>query len=65
MARGLTCKPLKSRVRHEGEFHSSKKTGWLKCSAFQKLAEVVEKNPKKGDSIIVSGSLDQNKWTAG
>jgi single-strand DNA-binding protein len=45
-------------------FHSSKKTGWIKCTAFQKLAEVVEKHLKKGDRIVVSGSLDQNKWAA-
>ncbi len=46
-------------------FHSSKKTtGWIKVVSFQKLAEIVEKNLKKGDRVVVSGALDAQKWTA-
>jgi single-strand DNA-binding protein len=45
-------------------FHSSKKTGWIRVVTFKQLAEVVEKNLKKGDRIVIAGSLDQNKWTA-
>ncbi len=37
-------------------------TGWMKVVAFKKLAEITEKNLKKGDRVIVSGSLDQEQW---
>jgi single-strand DNA-binding protein len=44
-------------------FHSCKdKTSWIKCTAFNKLAEITEKYLIKGSSIIISGILDQEKW---
>jgi single-strand DNA-binding protein len=38
------------------------KTGWIKVSCFNKLAEVCEKFLHKGAKIAVIGSLDQEKW---
>ena len=43
-------------------FKSGKKTGWIKVSSFQKLAEIVEQHLKKGNHVVVSGSLDQEQW---
>ncbi|MEN6615760.1 MAG: single-stranded DNA-binding protein [Syntrophorhabdus sp.] len=46
-------------------FHSGKdKTSWIKVTAFKGLAEIVEANLKKGNRVVVSGSLDQEKWQA-
>ena len=39
-----------------------KKTGWIRCTAFGKLAEITEKHLVKGDRIAVSGSLDYHQW---
>ena len=41
---------------------SKKKTGWIKVTAFNRLAEVAEKYLHKGARIAVIGTLDQNKW---
>ncbi len=41
---------------------SKKKTGWIKITAFRKLAEVTEKYLHKGARIAVIGTLDQQKW---
>ena len=41
---------------------SKKKTGWIKITAFRKLAEVVEKYLHKGARIAIIGTLDQQKW---
>ncbi|MFC1826285.1 single-stranded DNA-binding protein [Thermodesulfobacteriota bacterium] len=44
-------------------FKSSKKsTGWIKCKAFNRLAEVAEKYLHKGARIGIIGTLDQQKW---
>ena len=44
-------------------FHSSKKkTGWIKVTCFQRLAEVAEKYLHKGARIAIIGALDENKW---
>ena len=44
-------------------FRSRKdKTGWIKVSAFKRLAEVCEKYLHKGAKVTVSGSLSQEKW---
>ena len=44
-------------------FHSSKKkTGWIKVTCFNRLAEVAEKYLHKGARIAIIGTLDQNKW---
>jgi single-strand DNA-binding protein len=43
---------------------SKKKTGWIKISCFQKLAEIVEKHLHKGARIAVTGTLDHHKWEA-
>ena len=41
---------------------SKKKTGWIKITCFQRLAEVAEKYLHKGARIAVIGYLDQQKW---
>jgi single-strand DNA-binding protein len=41
---------------------SKKKTGWIRCVTFNKLAEVVEKYLHKGARIGIIGTLDQQKW---
>ena len=41
---------------------SKKKTGWIKVTCFQRLAEVTEKYLHKGARIGVIGTLDQQKW---
>jgi len=44
-------------------FHSSKKkTGWIKVTCFQRLAEVAEKYLHKGARIAIIGTLDHHKW---
>jgi single-strand DNA-binding protein len=39
-----------------------KKTGWIKVTCFQKLAEITEKHLHKGAKIAVSGVLDFSQW---
>ncbi len=41
---------------------SKKKTGWIKCVCFQKLAEVTGQYLHKGARIGIIGTLDQQKW---
>jgi single-strand DNA-binding protein len=41
---------------------SKKKTGWIKVTCFNRLAEVAEKYLHKGARIAVVGSLDQKRW---
>ncbi len=41
---------------------SKKKTGWIKITCFQRLAEVAEKYLHKGARIGILGTLDVNKW---
>jgi single-strand DNA-binding protein len=41
---------------------SKKKTGWIRVTCFNKLAEIAEKYLHKGARIAVVGSLDQRKW---
>jgi len=41
---------------------SKKKTGWIKCVAFNKLAEVAQQYLHRGAKVGVLGTLDQQKW---
>ncbi len=41
---------------------SKKKTGWIKVTCFQRLAEVAEKYLHKGARIGIVGTLDQQNW---
>jgi single-strand DNA-binding protein len=41
---------------------SKKKTGWIKITCFQKLAEIAERYLHKGARIAIIGTLDQQKW---
>lgn len=44
-------------------FRSTKKrTGWIKVTAFNKLAEVADRHLHKGARVAVVGSLDQQRW---
>ncbi|MFH0925550.1 MAG: single-stranded DNA-binding protein [bacterium] len=44
-------------------FHSGKdKTGWIKVTCFNRLAEITEKYLHKGARIAIIGILDQQKW---
>lgn len=38
-------------------------TDWFRCKMFGKRAETVAANFKKGDSVMVSGRVELNKWT--
>jgi single-strand DNA-binding protein len=38
------------------------KTGWIRVTAFSKLAEITEKHLHKGAKIAVSGVLDYSQW---
>ncbi len=38
------------------------KTGWVKVVCFNKTAEVAETYLHKGAKILLSATLDQNKW---
>ena len=38
------------------------KTGWIKCVAFNKTAEICEKYLHSGARIAVVGYLQQSKW---
>ena len=41
---------------------SKKKTGWIRVTCFNRLAEAAERYLHKGAKIAVVGSLDQKKW---
>lgn len=38
---------------------------WVDCSAWEKTADVISEYFKKGDGIIVMGSLREESWTDG
>lgn len=40
------------------------KTEWHKCTAFGKLAEIIQQYVKKGSRLYVEGSLQTRKWQA-
>jgi single-strand DNA-binding protein len=45
-------------------FSSGKnKTGWIKTTCFDKLADVAVKHLHKGAKVAVTGQIDQEKWT--
>jgi single-strand DNA-binding protein len=45
-------------------FSSGKnKTGWIKTTCFEKLADVAVKHLHKGTKVAVTGQIDQDKWT--
>lgn len=43
-------------------YGDNKKTNWHSCTAFGKVAEIIEKHVKKGNELAVSGSIDYNKY---
>jgi single-strand DNA-binding protein len=42
-------------------YGDNKKTNWHNCTAFGKVADIINQYVKKGSEIAVSGSLDYNK----
>lgn len=43
-------------------YGDSKKTEWINCIAWEKLAELAEKYLKKGKTIALSGTLQTSSW---
>jgi len=43
---------------------NDKKPIWVRCRAYSKQAEIVDKYVKKGDKIGVAGKLDVSEWTS-
>ena len=41
---------------------SKKKTNWIRCVCFVRLAEITEQYLSKGDRLALLGMLDQQKW---
>jgi single-strand DNA-binding protein len=39
-----------------------KRTGWIRVTAFSKLAEITEKHLHRGAKIALSGVLDFSQW---
>lgn len=39
------------------------KTGWIKCTCFNKTAEIAEKYLHSGARICAAGRLNYSKWT--
>ena len=53
----------KSIANFDLAFSSGKdRTGWIKVTCFNRLAELSEQHLHKGSRIAVTGSLDQEKW---
>lgn len=50
------------RIRKDGEFTDGE-TMWFKVVAFMSKAEMIADQLKKGDSVLVTGSLTQNTYT--
>lgn len=42
-------------------FGDNKKTNWHSCTAFGKVADIINQYTKKGSELAVSGTLDYNK----
>ena len=41
---------------------SKKKTGWIRVTCFNRLAEIAEKYLHKGARVAIVGTLEQRKW---
>ena len=44
------------------KYKDEKKTEWVKCVAWGRLAEVIAEYLKKGSSIFISGRLQTRSW---
>lgn len=49
-------------VAVDRSYSKNKEADFFKCTAWRKLAETVLKYFKKGKEIVVSGSIQSNKW---
>ena len=50
------------RIKKDGEFQDGE-TMWFKVVTFMNKAEMIADQLKKGDSVLVTGSLTQNTYT--
>lgn len=50
------------RIKKDGEFQDGE-TMWFKVVAFMSKAEMIADQLKKGDSVLVTGSLTQSTYT--
>jgi single-strand DNA-binding protein len=41
---------------------SKKKTGWIKVTCFNRLAEVAQRHLHRGAKVGIIGTLDQHRW---
>ena len=53
-----------NRRKKVGDGKYEDETSYIKCVAFQTLAENIAASADKGTRLIVSGYLKQNEWTA-
>tara|TARA_R110002020_G_scaffold8918_1_gene35778 strand:- start:1277 stop:1666 length:390 start_codon:yes stop_codon:yes gene_type:complete len=40
----------------------NKRTNWHRCKAFGKRAETIERYLKRGDGVMIRGSIDYREW---
>jgi single-strand DNA-binding protein len=53
---------LKFSIAVTERYKEQEKTIWVRCTAFNKLAEAYAQRIKKGTQVLVEGKLDVNKW---
>lgn len=51
-----------NRVFRDSSGNKQEKVSFFDCSAWGKMGETIAQYAKKGDSILVSGRLDQRSW---
>lgn len=51
-----------NRVFKDANGENQERVSYINCSAWGRLADVIEQYAKKGNGVIVSGRLDQRSW---
>jgi len=51
------------RWKDKGTGEVVEKTEWHRCTAFERLAEIIGEYVKKGSKVLVEGKLKTRKWT--
>ena len=44
------------------EYNNEKRTEWIKCTSFGKVAEIIKSTGKEGVPVIVFGSIKNRSW---